>query len=72
MTALEGHRWPGNVRELANIVERLTILYAGAEVGAAEVRTLLEGTPQPPGRELTAFDPEDTRDQEFRRLDGST
>jgi two-component system, NtrC family, nitrogen regulation response regulator NtrX len=45
MEALERHGWPGNVRELANIVERLMILYAGAEVGAAEIRTVLLGTP---------------------------
>ena len=69
MEALERHRWPGNVRELANIVERLTILYAGAEVGAAEVRTLLEGAPQPATRALTAFDPEDDRPL-GDRLDG--
>ena len=35
--ALARHRWPGNVRELANIVERLSILFAGREITAAEV-----------------------------------
>jgi len=35
------HRWPGNVRELANIVERLSILHAGAPIGIAEVRAVL-------------------------------
>jgi len=35
------HRWPGNVRELANIVERLSILHAGAPIGLAEVRPVL-------------------------------
>ncbi len=35
--ALARHRWPGNVRELANIVERLSILFAGREISAAEV-----------------------------------
>ena len=35
------HRWPGNVRELANIVERLSILHAGREVTAANVREVL-------------------------------
>jgi two-component system nitrogen regulation response regulator NtrX len=35
------HRWPGNVRELANIVERLSILHAGAPIGLAEVRAVL-------------------------------
>ncbi len=35
------HRWPGNVRELANIVERLSILHAGAPIGLPEVRAVL-------------------------------
>src|SRR5829696_2560705 len=38
---LARHRWPGNVRELANIVERLAILHAGAEVTAEHVRQVL-------------------------------
>ena len=29
---LEGYGWPGNVRELKNLVERLTILYPGADI----------------------------------------
>jgi two-component system nitrogen regulation response regulator NtrX len=48
MEALEGHPWPGNVRELANIVERLIILHAGADLGAAEVRSVLLASPTPP------------------------
>ncbi len=35
------HRWPGNVRELANIVERLSILYAGVSVTGREVAAVL-------------------------------
>ncbi len=35
--ALSGYRWPGNVRELANIVERLSILFAGATIDLSEV-----------------------------------
>jgi two-component system nitrogen regulation response regulator NtrX len=35
------YRWPGNVRELANIVERLGILHAGAEVTATDVGAVL-------------------------------
>jgi two-component system nitrogen regulation response regulator NtrX len=35
------HRWPGNVRELANIVERLSILHAGAPITSREVRAVL-------------------------------
>jgi two-component system nitrogen regulation response regulator NtrX len=35
------YRWPGNVRELANIVERLGILHAGADVTATDVGAVL-------------------------------
>ena len=38
---LARHRWPGNVRELANIVERLSILYAGHPISAVEVAAVL-------------------------------
>ncbi len=44
MAALQRHSWPGNVRELANIVERLTILHSGTQIGAAEVTRLLAGS----------------------------
>jgi two-component system nitrogen regulation response regulator NtrX len=43
MEALSRHSWPGNIRELANILERIGILHAGAEVGAAEIRAVLAG-----------------------------
>jgi two-component system, NtrC family, nitrogen regulation response regulator NtrX len=46
--ALSRYRWPGNVRELANIVERLGILHAGREIGAAEVAGVL-----PAGSQVT-------------------
>jgi two-component system nitrogen regulation response regulator NtrX len=39
--ALARYRWPGNVRELANIVERLSILYAGQSIGSKEVQSVL-------------------------------
>jgi two-component system, NtrC family, nitrogen regulation response regulator NtrX len=39
--ALARYRWPGNVRELANIVERLSILFAGAPIGVAEVTSVI-------------------------------
>jgi two-component system nitrogen regulation response regulator NtrX len=35
------YRWPGNVRELANIVERLAILHAGADLDERDVRAVL-------------------------------
>jgi two-component system nitrogen regulation response regulator NtrX len=43
LEALARHPWPGNVRELANILERICILYAGTDVGAAEIRAVLAG-----------------------------
>jgi two-component system nitrogen regulation response regulator NtrX len=47
INSLGRYRWPGNVRELANIVERLSILYAGSEVTEDAVRGVLpvERTP---------------------------
>jgi two-component system nitrogen regulation response regulator NtrX len=39
--ALARHRWPGNVRELANIVERLSILFAGRQITATEVGSVV-------------------------------
>src|SRR4051812_23155780 len=41
LALLAGHRWPGNIRELANIVERLAILHAGADVDAHHVAAVL-------------------------------
>ena len=35
------YRWPGNVRELANIVERLSILHAGRDIGADDVAAVV-------------------------------
>jgi two-component system, NtrC family, nitrogen regulation response regulator NtrX len=62
MEALARHPWPGNVRELANILERLTILHAGMEVGLAEVRTVLAGTPAAgPARPRSGYQEDDAR-----------
>jgi two-component system nitrogen regulation response regulator NtrX len=41
LALLAQYRWPGNVRELANIVERLAILHAGADVDERDVRAVL-------------------------------
>jgi two-component system nitrogen regulation response regulator NtrX len=51
---LRRHPFPGNVRELRNLVERLTIMSAGATIGAAEVRAALpaEGAAAPGPRRL--------------------
>jgi two-component system, NtrC family, nitrogen regulation response regulator NtrX len=60
MEALARHSWPGNVRELANILERVGILHAGCEVGAAEIRAVLAGNgPLPP--ETPAYRDDDDR-----------
>lgn len=37
MASLMNHEWPGNVRELGNLVERLSILYAGRTVRVADL-----------------------------------
>ncbi len=34
---MAAYRWPGNVRELKNLIERLTILFPGREIGVAEL-----------------------------------
>ena len=41
LSLLAHYRWPGNVRELANIVERLAILHAGADVDERDLRAVL-------------------------------
>ncbi|MGH7605002.1 MAG: sigma-54-dependent transcriptional regulator [Gemmatimonadaceae bacterium] len=38
---LRDYPWPGNVRELANIVERLAILYPGAQITGQQVEDVL-------------------------------
>ncbi|HET6765599.1 MAG TPA: helix-turn-helix domain-containing protein, partial [Longimicrobiaceae bacterium] len=58
--ALERHPWPGNVRELANILERLAIMNAGMEVGAAEIRAVLAGSGPAPTQEA-AYRDDDAR-----------
>jgi PAS domain S-box-containing protein len=46
--ALQSYSWPGNVRELRNVVTKLALNGADAEISAAEVRTELS---QPKGSE---------------------
>ncbi len=41
LVAFSAYHWPGNVRELANIVERLAILHAGAEINVCDVEAVL-------------------------------
>ena len=60
---LRRYHWPGNVRELLNVVERLTILHTGEEIGAAEVAPVLSG--QTHSRD-PGFDPNDARDLRAR------
>jgi transcriptional regulator with GAF, ATPase, and Fis domain len=53
------YRWPGNVRELANIVERLGILHAGADVTATDVGAVLAiGRSTPSTNAPLAIDPD--------------
>lgn len=42
---LARHTWPGNIRELANVLERITILHPGTEIGVAAVASVLAGSP---------------------------
>src|SRR4051812_30468000 len=56
--AMLQYRWPGNVRELANIVERLSILHAGTDIGLNEVRGVIPVTESgAPHRPQTFPDP---------------
>lgn len=41
LRAMADYRWPGNVRELRNVFERATVLFAGAEVSAVDMRDVL-------------------------------
>jgi len=41
---LETYSWPGNVRELRNIVNKVTVLASGTQIGAAEVRSEIGNT----------------------------
>ncbi len=68
LEALARHAWPGNVRELANIVERVVILHAGAEVGATEIRALLAGPPDAGNRGDEAGSLSDRLDAHEREL----
>jgi DNA-binding NtrC family response regulator len=36
-----GYRWPGNVRELENVIERLTVLAVGDEIGLSDLPEFL-------------------------------
>jgi two-component system nitrogen regulation response regulator NtrX len=60
LEALVRHPWPGNVRELANILERIGILHAGTDVGAAEIRAVLAGNGPLPA-EAPAYRDDDER-----------
>jgi two-component system, NtrC family, response regulator AtoC len=48
---LRAYSWPGNVRELKNLIERLTILYPGREIGRAELPAEIAGGATPGGQE---------------------
>lgn len=63
MAALHEYGWPGNVRELLNVVERLTILHSGEDVGRGAVSAILSGHI---AAGPAAFDPDDRRDLKER------
>ncbi|MBR9882703.1 MAG: sigma-54-dependent Fis family transcriptional regulator [Oceanospirillales bacterium] len=49
---LRAYHWPGNVRELRNMIERLTILYSGSEIGVAELPVEIQHSALPAERSL--------------------
>lgn len=55
LAALQHHPWKGNVRELENLLQRLIILYPGAEVNELDLppKYQSEGTPLAGGRVAT-------------------
>jgi DNA-binding NtrC family response regulator len=65
--ALEAHSWPGNIRELRNVVERLMLLAAEAEVDLATVRAALPQVPEPNSASVAGAGPLADRVQRFER-----
>lgn len=45
---LGAYRWPGNVRELKNVIERLTILFPGSEIGLSDLPGEIAQSPSAP------------------------
>ncbi len=48
LALLAGYAWPGNVRQLENVIERATVLAAGAQLAAADI-ILPAAKPSGPG-----------------------
>jgi two-component system, NtrC family, nitrogen regulation response regulator NtrX len=65
--ALEDHSWPGNIRELRNVVERLMLLAAEAEVDLATVRAALPQVPATNSASVAGAGPLADRVQRFER-----
>jgi DNA-binding NtrC family response regulator len=65
--ALEAHSWPGNIRELRNVVERLMLLAAEAEVDLATVRAALPQVPETNSASVAGAGPLADRVQRFER-----
>lgn len=68
--ALQNYDWPGNVRELRNVVERATVFFAGQQVHAHDIATLVQSDIGPAihseqNFQANAFQPQqlDTRPQ---------
>jgi DNA-binding NtrC family response regulator len=41
------HSWPGNVRELKNVIERLSIMVPGEEIGKDDILKHYGNWPEP-------------------------
>jgi len=65
--ALEAHSWPGNIRELRNVVERLMLLAAEAEVDLATVRAALPQVSETNSASVAGAGPLADRVQRFER-----
>jgi two-component system nitrogen regulation response regulator NtrX len=59
IAALGRYRWPGNIRELANVIERMSILHAGADVSEETLRPVLPAD-RTPGTGVAAPLPDPT------------
>ncbi len=69
--ALLRYPWPGNVRELRNLVERLTILAAGRQIGPADLPAeIASPAPAPPAIEARSIGTE-LADAERRLVEGA-
>lgn len=69
LRAMEVYSWPGNVRQLQHMMERLSILAAGARIDEAAVREAIE---QMEPRETSSETLADTESEQIRRVLAAT